>query len=832
MSVDGLVKATADVPENAQSGPPSGTDRTDEFPTQNAKNHFTPVIPNELANYAGYRIVKELGRGGMGVVYLAKNIQMDRLEVLKVLSERLLDHAGAKERFLREIRAVSKLDHANIVKSYSILPLNSLLVFAMEHVHGMDLHAFIHKHTPLPIGLACAFAKQLAAGLQHAHEKGLVHRDIKPSNAIVYKSDGQLQLKILDFGLAKATSEKNQSGLTQDGTLLGTPEYMSPEQTLNAAKADIRADIYSLGCTLYCMLTGQPPFRGTHGEVMIAHAQRDPQSVNLLRPKVSVELSAIVAKMMAKDVGKRFQIPNEVGSALEPFIGRVRLSRISTSNTTETNTFSDLASPSRDTSVEVPLIELSLTLQHSLTPELSPQQQIATLMADRSPGRTSRRRKRQRKPNWFRSKLPIALPLFGILLAGTVWLGALTFRTPHGSIIVENLPPHADIQVVREWTENRNQHRDKDLEWKPLFNGTDFNGWKFTDETEKTWSIQNAELVGAGNDSTLVSIDEFNEFEFEADIAISGTNSGIFFGGTNGYECELCTTSVNPSYALGAILLYGDTSTRHKPSVEKQILPANGQWFRLSLVNTMDKLQVQIDGQYVVDERGPRLVEIGPIEIKQWISDGHVAFRNMRIREIEPPQNPAASARSQLHSTTEDSDSTLLGQQTPLPSIELLQNPSGEDELGINGEIPGWKVLKGGWQTRHHDPLPKHGNSYFFAKPSRISELVQEVDISSYILDVDNSEPFIRYECYLRSWRNPHDTAETNIEILDASGILLDSHTSGEKNSTRNWELFTVSTQLPSAARSIRIRLISRRNEGTNNDGYFDCLSLKFIEPN
>ncbi len=279
-------------------------------------------VPKSLANCASYKIIRELGRGGMGVVYLAKNVQMDRLEVLKVLSERLLDHEGAKERFLREVRAVSKLNHPNIVTSYSILPLDSLMVFAMEYVHGMDLHKFIQKHKPIPIGLACSFARQLALGLQHAHDKGLVHRDIKPSNAIVYKADGQLQLKILDFGLAKASSEKESVGLTQDGTMLGTPEYMSPEQTLKASKADIRADIYSLGCTLYAMLTSSPPFMGTHGEIMMAHAQREAAMVNLKRPEVPMELASVVSKMMAKDVCKRFQVPSEVAVALQPFLGK------------------------------------------------------------------------------------------------------------------------------------------------------------------------------------------------------------------------------------------------------------------------------------------------------------------------------------------------------------------------------------------------------------------------------------------------------------------------------------------------------------------------------
>ena len=234
----------------------------------------------------------------------------------------MLGHSDAQQRFRKEIRSIAKLNHPTIVTSYSILPLKNLMVFAMEYVQGMDLHKFIYKHQPIKIGLACSFAQQLATGLQHAHEKGLVHRDIKPSNAIVYKSDGQLKLKILDFGLAKASSEKSMSGLTQDGTMLGTLEYMSPEQTLNASKADIRADIYSLGCTLYHLLAGKAPFKGTPGEVMMAHAQKEPTAINLVRPEVPLELAEVVGKMMAKQADKRYQTPADVAKALAPFLGR------------------------------------------------------------------------------------------------------------------------------------------------------------------------------------------------------------------------------------------------------------------------------------------------------------------------------------------------------------------------------------------------------------------------------------------------------------------------------------------------------------------------------
>lgn len=411
------------------------------------------TIPPALANYAGYKVIKELGRGGMGVVYLAKNIQMDRLEVLKVLNERLLDHEGAKERFLREIRAVSKLSHTNIVTSYSILPLENLLVFAMEYVHGIDLHQYTHKHKPLAVGLACSFARQIAAGLEHAHEKRLVHRDIKPSNVIVYKSGGQMQLKILDFGLAKATSEEaaKAAGLTQDGTMLGTPEYMSPEQTMNAAKADIRADIYSLGCTLYYMLTSKPPFTGTHGAVLLAHAQREPTALNLLRPEVPAELAAVVGKMLAKDLRKRYQTPSDVAQALLPFVNQVRsASKPSVGEAVVSNTVNELNGPERETSVEASLAALSVGAD-GLPAEAQPSiaGKAATLKpigaVPQSTKQTRRAKAKRRSPNWF---VPTVVALGALIFLGALWqLASFIFRTPDGTIVVENMPADAEVLV-------------------------------------------------------------------------------------------------------------------------------------------------------------------------------------------------------------------------------------------------------------------------------------------------------------------------------------------------------------------------------------------------
>jgi hypothetical protein len=278
-------------------------------------------LPDELADLKDYDIVRELGRGGMGMVYLAHNRLLGRDEVLKVMGRDLSERSGMLDRFLREIRAVARLRHANIVAAYSAFSCGPSLVFAMEYVQGLDLARMVEAKGPLPVRHSCHFAQQVAQALQHAHEEGLVHRDIKPGNLMLTGHKDRAVIKVLDFGLAKASREGTASGdLTLAGMLLGTPHFMAPEQIDDARGADIRADIYSLGCTLYCLLTGHPPFAGMKlYDILRAQHATDATPLDRVRPEVPAGLSAVVAKMMAKEPGRRFQTPAEVARALAPY---------------------------------------------------------------------------------------------------------------------------------------------------------------------------------------------------------------------------------------------------------------------------------------------------------------------------------------------------------------------------------------------------------------------------------------------------------------------------------------------------------------------------------
>jgi serine/threonine protein kinase len=282
----------------------------------------TGGVPPDLANCTQYADIRELGRGGMGVVYLARNVMMNRPEVLKVVNKAFLDVPGSEERFVREIRSAARLSHPNVVRAYSVQKIGESLVFVMEYVEGIDLSKLLKSKGALPIANACFYAYQTALGLQHAFEKQMVHRDIKPSNLILTREGKRPVVKILDFGLAKVTGDAgHEESLSGSGKLIMcTPEYVAPELTQDASKVDIRSDIYSLGCTLYYLLAGKLPFTGKDVfDLLAAHRNDRAPRLTEVRPEVPDGLSGLVAKMMAKDPAQRFQTPVDVANALKPF---------------------------------------------------------------------------------------------------------------------------------------------------------------------------------------------------------------------------------------------------------------------------------------------------------------------------------------------------------------------------------------------------------------------------------------------------------------------------------------------------------------------------------
>jgi serine/threonine-protein kinase len=279
-----------------------------------------------------YRILDQLGRGGMGCVFKAEHVTMKRLVALKVLAPSLLRSQRAQELFLREARAVAQLVHPHIVTAFDASEDSGCSYLVLEYVDGPNLDQLVRKQGPLPVGLACDYIKQAAGGLQAAHALGMVHRDIKPSNILVQRRGLQENspglIKISDFGLARLHSpemsaeEPHHAGtiLTQANTVMGTPDFLSPEQARDLHRADIRSDLYSLGCTFFYLLTGKVPFAGGNAvETLIRHSTELPPALAEFRSDVPTPVAEIVTRLLAKDPDDRYQNPAELAAALEPF---------------------------------------------------------------------------------------------------------------------------------------------------------------------------------------------------------------------------------------------------------------------------------------------------------------------------------------------------------------------------------------------------------------------------------------------------------------------------------------------------------------------------------
>jgi hypothetical protein len=278
-----------------------------------AKSAAAPEVPPGLIGHPRYRVLEVLGVGGMGIVYKAIHRHMERVVALKVINRSLSDRPGFVERFRREVKAIARLTHPNIVAAYDADEAAGTHFLVMEYVVGTSLDREVTRRGPLTVDEACELVRQAAAGLQHAHERGMVHRDIKPHNLLLTLGG---RVKILDFGLARVLDEAGRTSLPS-GAMVGTPDYVAPEQARDPGGADIRADIYSLGCTLYHLLAGRPPFpAGTPLQKLLAHQECNPPPLSALRSDIPEALIATLERMLAKDPSARYSTPGDVTAAL------------------------------------------------------------------------------------------------------------------------------------------------------------------------------------------------------------------------------------------------------------------------------------------------------------------------------------------------------------------------------------------------------------------------------------------------------------------------------------------------------------------------------------
>jgi serine/threonine protein kinase len=286
-----------------------------------------------------YRILDMLGEGGVSKVYRAFHTNKRIPVALKVVRKELLSNTEAIRQFQQETKTIATLSHPNIVQTVEADAIGGTHFFAMEYIEGIDLGKLVRLSGPLPIIVSCDFIRQAALGLQHAHERCLVHRDIKPANLFLITPTGTdptvdplkslqvgAQIKILDWGLADirvpaAAGKQEAANTLMREETIGTADYLAPEQAVDATKVDIRADIYSLGCAFYYLLTSQPPFPGgSLLQKLLKHREAPPPSINEKRPEAPPGLAAVLQKMVAKKPEDRYRTPASVAAALSGFV--------------------------------------------------------------------------------------------------------------------------------------------------------------------------------------------------------------------------------------------------------------------------------------------------------------------------------------------------------------------------------------------------------------------------------------------------------------------------------------------------------------------------------
>ncbi|MBC8869300.1 MAG: protein kinase [Planctomycetes bacterium] len=372
-----------------------------------------------------YRLLEPIGKGGMGAVYRALHTRLERTVALKVLSPEQTRDVRAVARFEREVKAIGKFDHANIVRPVDAGTDGEIHYLVMDFVDGHDLGSVVRKLGPLAVADACELVRQAAVGLQYVHERNMVHRDIKPPNLIL---DKQGVVKLLDLGLSLLSEQPPEDGtLTSNGILMGTSDYIAPEQCEDSHNVDVRADLYSLGCTLYQLLCGRAPFAGprydSRMKKVMAHMRDPVPPIRDLRDDVPEPLADVLDRLLNKSPDDRYQTPAELVSALEPFAAASDLEALLQRVERSLEAEADTARSGVDTPIHV----------SSVSVDTHPSEQAAPVQPATQPTR------RRWKP------IAIGATLAAVLLLAVI----ITITNRNGTVVIETTDPNVRISVMQ-----------------------------------------------------------------------------------------------------------------------------------------------------------------------------------------------------------------------------------------------------------------------------------------------------------------------------------------------------------------------------------------------
>ena len=606
-----------------------------------------------------YRILDKLGQGGMGMVLKAEHSRMRRQVALKVMSAAAVKSKEAVQRFQREVQAAAKLDHPNIVPAYDADEADGTHFLVMQFVEGHDLAGWVKANGPMPWPKAVDCLIQAARGLEYAHQRGVIHRDIKPANLLL---DGNGTIRILDMGLARmdVLAGDAQADLTATGQIMGTIDYMAPEQAVNPKLADKRADIYSLGMTLWFLLTGRhaydaPSMMGK----LLAHREMAIPSLTAACPGIPAPLEAVFRKMAAKTPEERYQSLTPVIADLERCrTGAPVAAAVAVPARREDSALSDFLRGVTDTDAGTGTREDGSGSETRLTARGETQFGSGSLAKLLGPLRS----KAKRAPlptSWIAGGVTAGL----VLVIGLVIVFSQRAAGPRAEKTSRRTAPAVELDEPKETTATSvtapttsasTAVTDPDeANWTYLFNGVDQSGWVSVNGTPPNWTVVQGALEVGNAPSIQTAADFPPDLEVHVEFWLpaenktgqSRANSGVFLLGRHEVQILDMHQNANVPGIQGCGALYGMIA----PKPGAWTLPKMWQTFRIRFNSPrprrLGELTLIHNGLTVIDKQpvqpftspaalDQKLGERGPIMLQSHGSP--VRFRNLKVRAIPP----------------------------------------------------------------------------------------------------------------------------------------------------------------------------------------------------